>query len=114
MLADYLKTASKMCYGLTRHQTKKVAFDYAMTNDICPDKWKEITTASDDWLKGFMSRHRDLAVRKPESTSLSRATSFNKHNVNTFFEKISTVLREYNLLQPTKKTAAPSPILVKS
>ncbi|CAH2101796.1 unnamed protein product [Euphydryas editha] len=85
-----------MCYGLTRHQTKKLAFDYAMANDICPDKWKEFKTASNDWLKGFMSRHNDLAVRKPESTSLARATSFNKNNVKTFFEKLSTVLRKYN------------------
>ncbi|XP_025833236.1 uncharacterized protein LOC112905309 [Agrilus planipennis] len=98
MLADYLKTASKMCYGLTRQQTKKLAFDYAMADDICPDKWKEIETASDDWLKGFMSRHKDLAVRKPESTSLSRATSFNKTNVNNFFEKLTTVLRKHNFL----------------
>ncbi|CAK1582745.1 unnamed protein product [Parnassius mnemosyne] len=96
MLADYLKIASKMCYGLTRQQTKKLAFDYAMANDITPDKWKEIKIASDDWLKGFMGRHKDLTVRKPESTSLSRATSFNKTNVNSFFEKLSTVLRKYN------------------
>ncbi|GBP81126.1 hypothetical protein EVAR_88224_1 [Eumeta japonica] len=65
MLADYLTTAFKMCYGLTRHQTKKMAFDYAMANGICPDKWKEITTASDDWLKGFMIRHRHLANIRP-------------------------------------------------
>lgn len=96
MLADYLKTACKMCYGLTRQQTKKLAFDYAVANDICPSIWKQNETASDDWLKGFMSRHKDLAVRKPESTSLSRATSFNKTNVNNFFENLSTVLRKYN------------------
>lgn len=96
MLANYLKTASKMCYGLTRQQTKKLAFDYAVVNDICPGLWKQNETASDDWLKGFMSRHKDLAVRKPESTSLSRATSFNKTNVNNFFEKLSIVLRKYN------------------
>ena len=48
MLADYLKTASKMCYGLTRHQSKKLAFDYAMANDICPDIWTKAETASDD------------------------------------------------------------------
>lgn len=96
MLADYLKTASKMCYGLTRYQTKKLAFNYAMANDICPNKWQKTETASDDWLKGFMSRHKDLAVRKPENTSLSRATSFNKTNVNNFFEKLSTVFGKYN------------------
>lgn len=56
MLADYLKTACNMCYGLTRQQTKKLAFDYAVANDICPSIWKQNETASDDWLKGFMSR----------------------------------------------------------
>ncbi|CAH1975224.1 unnamed protein product, partial [Acanthoscelides obtectus] len=39
MLADYLKTASKMCHGLTRRQAKKLGFDYAVANDICPPKW---------------------------------------------------------------------------
>ncbi|CAH1957748.1 unnamed protein product [Acanthoscelides obtectus] len=55
----------------------------------------EVETATDDWLKGFMSRHKDLTVRKPESTSLSRATCFNKANVSTFFEKLNTVLQRY-------------------
>ncbi|CAH2003653.1 unnamed protein product [Acanthoscelides obtectus] len=95
MLADYLKTASKMCHGLTRHQAKKLGFDYAVANDICPPKWKEVETATDDWLKGFMSRHKDLTVRKPESTSLSCATSFNKASVSTLFEKLNTVLQRY-------------------
>jgi len=67
-----------MCYGLTRQQTKKLAFEYAEANAVCPDKWKDSKIASEDWLKGFMNRHKDLAVRKPESTSLSRAISFKR------------------------------------
>lgn len=43
-----------------------------------------------------MSRHNDLAVRKPESSSLSRATSYKKTNVYTFFEKLSTVSPKCN------------------
>lgn len=62
VLAEYLKTASKMCYGLTRQQTKKLAFDYAKANSVCPDKWNDSQIASEDWLKGFMSRHKELAV----------------------------------------------------
>lgn len=96
LLADYLKTASKMCYGLTRQQTKKLAFDYAKANSICPDKWKDSESASEDWLKGFMSRHKELAVRKPESTSLSRATSFNRTNVGEFFKKLTDVFNRFN------------------
>lgn len=86
-----------MCYGLTRQQTKKLAYDYAAAHAICPDNWRQNAMASDDWLKGFMSRHKDLAVRKPENTSLSRATSFNKTNVGTFFEKLSAVFARYNV-----------------
>lgn len=96
LLADYLKTASKMCYGLTRLQTKKLAFDYAEANSVCPENWKDSQSASDDWLKGFMSRNKELSVRKPESTSLSRATSFNKTNVNAFFENLTNVFTRYN------------------
>lgn len=52
---------------------------------MSPDKWNDSQIASEDWLRGFMSRHKDLSVRKPESTSLSRATSFNKTNVGYKF-----------------------------
>lgn len=94
-LANYLKTASKMCYGLTRNQTKKLAYDYAVANKICPETWANQNIASDDWLRGFMQRNKDLALRKPESTSLSRATSFNKTNVGQFFDKLSSVYEKY-------------------
>lgn len=95
MLASYLKTASKMCHGLTRQQTRELAYQYAKENSVCPKSWSQSKIASVEWLRGFMSRHRDLAVRKPESTSLSRATSFNRTNVALFFEKLTNVYEKY-------------------
>lgn len=96
MLANYLKIASKMCHGLTKEQIKKLAFEYAEANAVCPVKWKDCKVASDDWLRGFMSRHKNLTLRKPESTSLSRATSFNKTNVSIFYEKLTNVFKKFN------------------
>lgn len=31
------------------------------------DKWKEIETASDEWLDRFLNIHKNLTVNKPEA-----------------------------------------------
>ena len=42
-----------------------------------------------------MGRHKELSVRQPEATSVSRATSFNKTTVAEFFANLQTVLDRY-------------------
>lgn len=46
-----------------------------------------------DWLSSFMKRH-PLSLRKPESTSVAKASAFNKSNVETFFKNYSKVLQD--------------------
>ncbi|KAG5882493.1 hypothetical protein JTB14_008466 [Gonioctena quinquepunctata] len=75
-LVSYPKTAQKMCHGLTIKQTGELAFQYAEANNICLEKWKV---------------DKDLSVRKTESSSLSRVTSFKKTNVSTFSEKLTSI-----------------------
>ena len=43
-----------------------------------------------------MKRHRNISVRQPEATSLSRAMNFNKPNVNLFFEKLADVMERHH------------------
>ncbi|KAF2895502.1 hypothetical protein ILUMI_10673 [Ignelater luminosus] len=72
-------------------EIRRLAFEFANANNVAiPDGWKSNKMAGKDWLYSFMTRHT-LSLRTPEQTSLSTTTSFNKHNVNLFFNNLKEV-----------------------
>lgn len=98
-LVKYIKTCSDMNYGLTYQQIRVVAYDYACILPNCklPEKWNIEKKGGIEWLKSFMKRNKDISLRKPESTSLARATGFNKRSVAEFFENYISVVKKYDL-----------------
>lgn len=96
-LADYVLKCSSIFFGLLPEELKKLAYECAVKFNApnIPPSWHENRKAGLDWLNGFLKRNSHLSIRTPESTSASRATSFNKHNVGDFFTKLSTVLDKY-------------------
>jgi hypothetical protein len=87
MLVDYVIKCSKLNYGMTYKQIRQLAYDYGRRLQCkFPSSWIDNKIVGIDWLQGFMKRHKNLTIRKPEntSTSLFRATAFNKTNVMEF------------------------------
>ncbi|XP_026315200.1 uncharacterized protein LOC113226693 [Hyposmocoma kahamanoa] len=96
-LVDYMMVSSKLHYGLTKLQARKLAYDYAVATKKTniPDNWIKNEIASKDWIRGFLRRQSQLSIRTTEATSLSRATSFNKTNVGDFFTNLRAVYERH-------------------
>lgn len=85
-LANYLIQAAKICYGLTIKATCELAYQFSIANNKkIPQSWHANKRAGLEWIRLFRMRWSSLSLRTPEATSLSRATSFNRHNVTLFF-----------------------------
>ncbi|XP_043961462.1 uncharacterized protein LOC122824665 [Gambusia affinis] len=96
-LADYLTQAADLYYGLTPREVRKFAYQLAVTYNIKhPQTWDEKQMAGPDWFTLFMKRNPSLSIRSPEATSLTRATSFNRPNVEGFFNSLGQVIERYN------------------
>ena len=92
----HLRQASNMHYGLDVRETKQLAYQYAIKNDIkIPENWKKSETAGTEGFYLFLNCTK-LSNHTPEATSLSRTTSFNRSNVDTFFKNLDSVHKRYN------------------
>ncbi|KAI4463946.1 synaptotagmin [Holotrichia oblita] len=82
----------------------QLAFKFAVANKKKrPEKWDENSIAGEEWMRFFMQRHsKSLSIRKPEATSLSRCTSFNKTNINCFFNNLEDVHRRFGPIPPER------------
>ncbi|KAM3620221.1 uncharacterized protein V6R79_019869 [Siganus canaliculatus] len=93
-LVNYLTKSADMYFGLCPKEVKKLAYQLARrSNCKYPGSWDKKEMAGKDWFRGFMRRNKQLSLRRPEPTSLSRATSFNRFNVDAFFKNLSDVLK---------------------
>lgn len=92
-LVAYLLKPSKMCYGLSSEECCTLAYEMATHNQIViPQSWIEHKKAGIDH---FFPAIKIKSLRPPEGCSLSRATYFNKHNVNKFFDNLQNMFQRF-------------------
>ncbi|XP_059053650.1 uncharacterized protein LOC131847939 [Achroia grisella] len=95
-LQDYLIECSGVYFGLSPPEVRKLAYELAIKNGKSfPEKWHDTQMAGKEWLAGFLKRHPSLSLRCPQATSLSRASSFNEHNVSKFYDNLANVMDRY-------------------
>lgn len=98
-LVEYLKTVSHMKYGLTTSTARRFVYKYAVANKCpCPVSWITCEAAGRKWLQRFLKRHSDTSLRKPEATSLGQCISFNKENVDKYFQNVQKVMQTVGML----------------
>lgn len=96
-LVKYIIEMEKRLFGLTTIVLRKLAYQLAEKNGKAHNFNHDKKIAGVDWLKGFLKRHPDLSIRKPEATSAARAMGFNKVAVGKFYSLLGEVYDKYNL-----------------
>lgn len=79
-------------FGLTPTDVKKLVFQYCEKLDIKHPFDASDKSAGRYWLKGFLSRHPELSIRKPEAVSIQRAAGFNLVKANIFYDLIEKTI----------------------
>jgi len=79
---------------------RKLAYELANRNGLQHPFSSVTKIAGIDWARGFLSRYAELSLRKPEATSMSRLTGFNKVQVTRFFDLLKC---EISKLKVTSK-----------
>jgi len=80
---------------------RRLAYELAERNGLQHPFSSDTKLAGIDWARGFLSRYPELSLRKPEATSMSRLTGFNKIQVGRFFDllkgQLSKAKQIYNI-----------------
>jgi len=90
----YLLTSADIYYGLSPKEVRRLAYEFAVELKVehIPESWSKNKQAGPHWFTAFIKRHQELSIRKPQHTSLARATAFNRTTVAEFFKKLFILL----------------------
>lgn len=90
-----LPNVPNMCYGLLSVREPRYSpTDLVANEKYIPESWSRNKSAGEKWMKLFRERH-NINLQTPETTNLSHATSFNKHNAGLFFNNIRHMIEKY-------------------
>lgn len=96
-LVIHIKKMQKHGFPLTIDDIRRVAYHFAEQLKLKHKFNANIQKAGYDWFHSFLSRNRDLSIRKTETVSLARGLGMNRVEVASYFDLLGSVLEENNL-----------------
>lgn len=93
-LVKHIMQMANSGFGLTHKDIRGLAYQTAEKLNINHPFTRNKELAGPDWLRSFLRRHPELALRKAENTSLARIKGFNKEAVNSFYELLRRMYTE--------------------
>ena len=64
-LQQYIINMDAAFYGLTIRDIQVIVYEYCERNNVPHRFSKEKKLAGEDFVRGFLKRHKDLSLRKP-------------------------------------------------
>lgn len=95
-LCHHILQLEKTFFGLSTYEVRSLAYQYATRNNIENNFNRQTKLAGLDWMYGFLKRHKQISLRKPENTSAARAAGFNRVSVETFFNLLGSLIDKYH------------------
>ena len=93
-LKKYITDMDNAFYRLTFMDIRVLVFEYFKRNEIDNPFSKETEIAGEDIVRGFLERHKDLALLKTKGVALNRVFGLNKEVVERYFDNFVILLNE--------------------
>lgn len=95
-LVLYVKLMDSRLMPFSKMEFLKFVYDLATHMHLPHQFSRDGKSAGNKFYHNFMTRHPDLSLRTPQSTSYQRAVGFNKTQVDMFFSKYTELVEKYN------------------
>lgn len=96
-LVSHIIDMQNRFYGLSGTEMRRIAYELAEQLNLKHTFNNDKKMAGKDWLSLFLIRHSEISIRKPEATSFSRITGFNRTEVSKFFDLLKSLIDTLNL-----------------
>lgn len=91
-MVQLILTLESRLIGLMEVEPRHLIFQFCEKNKIPYPFNMEAQMAGDDWVRLFLTRHKELSIRTPEAVSNSRAMGCNNVKTDLFFNQLRKVV----------------------